>query len=266
MHTKEEIMAAFGRFLDILDELREKCPWDRKQTNDSLRPNSIEEVFELSDAIIAHDTNNICKELGDVLLHVAFYAKIAQEKREFDMKDVCDRLCEKLIYRHPHVFGQAKADTAGEVSKNWEQLKMSEKDGNKTILSGVPSSLPSLIKAYRMQEKAANVGFDWTNRDDVWDKVDEELMEFKTEMERGNNADAEKEFGDILFSIVNAGRHYGINPDNALEMTNRKFRHRFNYIEEQSKKSGRNLRDMTLAEMDCLWNEAKERERNGENS
>lgn len=257
MHTKEEILVAFGRFLDVLDELREKCPWDRKQTNDSLRPNSIEEVFELSDAIVAGDTNNICKELGDVLLHVAFYAKIAQEKGQFDMKDVCDRLCEKLIYRHPHVFGEAKAETAGEVSKNWEQLKMSEKDGNKTILSGVPSSLPSLIKAYRMQEKAANVGFDWQNRDDVWDKVGEELLEFKAELECGDAVNAEKEFGDFLFSIVNAGRLYGINPDNALEQTNKKFRRRFNYVEEQSKKTGRDLRDMTLAEMDRFWNDAK---------
>lgn len=257
MHTKEEILVAFGRFLDVLDELREKCPWDRKQTNNSLRPNSIEEVFELSDAIVAGDTNNICKELGDVLLHVAFYAKIAQEKGQFDMKDVCDRLCEKLIYRHPHVFGEAKAETAGEVSKNWEQLKMSEKDGNKTILSGVPSSLPSLIKAYRMQEKAANVGFDWQNRDDVWDKVGEELLEFKAELECGDAVNAEKEFGDFLFSIVNAGRLYGINPDNALEQTNKKFRRRFNYVEEQSKKTGRDLRDMTLAEMDRFWNDAK---------
>ncbi len=257
MHTKEEILGAFGRFLDVLDELREKCPWDRKQTNDSLRPNSIEEVFELSDAIVAGDTNNICKELGDVLLHVAFYAKIAQEKGQFDMKDVCDRLCEKLIYRHPHVFGEAKAETAGEVSKNWEQLKMSEKDGNKTILSGVPSSLPSLIKAYRMQEKAANVGFDWQNRDDVWDKVGEELLEFKAELECGDAVNTEKEFGDFLFSIVNAGRLYGINPDNALEQTNKKFRRRFNYVEEQSKKTGRDLRDMTLAEMDRFWNDAK---------
>lgn len=257
MHTKEEILVAFGRFLDVLDELREKCPWDRKQTNDSLRPNSIEEVFELSDAIVAGDTNNICKELGDVLLHVAFYAKIAQEKGQFDMKDVCDRLCEKLIYRHPHVFGEAKAETAGEVSKNWEQLKMSEKDGNKTILSGVPSSLPSLIKAYRMQEKAANVGFDWQNRDDVWDKVGEELLEFKAELECGDAVNAEKEFGDFLFSVVNAGRLYGINPDNALEQTNKKFRCRFNYVEEQSKKTGRDLRDMTLAEMDRFWNDTK---------
>lgn len=250
-------MAAFGRFLDVLDELREKCPWDRKQTNESLRANSIEEVFELSDALIADDTTNICKELGDVLLHVAFYAKIASEKGQFDIKDVCDRLCEKLIYRHPHVFGTAVAETAGEVSKNWEQLKMNEKGGNKTILSGVPVSLPSLIKAYRMQEKAANVGFDWDNRDDVWAKVNEELAELKVELDRGDKVKAEKEFGDYLFSLVNIARFYGINPDNALELTNRKFRNRFNYVEEHSIKLGMNLKDMTLEQMDVLWNEAK---------
>lgn len=257
MSTREEKMAAFGRFLDVLDELREKCPWDRKQTNESLRANSIEEVFELSDAIIADDTTNICKELGDVLLHVAFYAKIASEKGRFDIKDVCDRLCEKLIYRHPHVFGTAVAETAGEVSKNWEQLKMSEKGGNKTILSGVPVSLPSLIKAYRMQEKAANVGFDWDNRDDVWAKVNEELAELKVELDKGDKVKAEKEFGDYLFSLVNIARFYGINPDNALELTNKKFRSRFNYVEEQTVRQGMNLKDMTLEQMDILWNEAK---------
>lgn len=260
MHSRSEIMEAFGRFLDILDELREKCPWDRKQTNESLRPNSIEEVFELSDAIVADDTQNICKELGDVLLHVAFYAKIAQEKRQFDMKDVCDRLCEKLIYRHPHVFGEAKAETAGEVSRNWEQLKMQEKDGNKRVLSGVPTSLPSLIKAYRMQEKAANVGFDWETRQEVWAKVHEELQELMVEMEKADFENMEKEYGDFLFSLVNAGRLYGINPDNALELTNKKFRNRFNYIEEYSIRIGRDLKDMTLAEMDCLWNKVKEQE------
>ena len=257
MHSREEILDAFGRFLDVLDELRVKCPWDRKQTNNSLRPNTIEECFELSDALVADDTQNICKELGDVLLHVAFYAKIAQEKRQFDMKDVCDRLCDKLIYRHPHVFGDAVAETAGEVCKNWEQLKMTEKDGNKTILSGVPSSMPSLIKAYRMQEKAANVGFDWDKKEDVWEKVREEIAEVETEMQRGDKAAMEKEFGDLLFSLVNAARLYGINPDNALEMTNAKFRRRFGYVEEHSVGQGRNLKDMTLQEMDALWNDAK---------
>ena len=257
MHSREEILDAFGRFLDVLDELREKCPWDRKQTNSSLRPNTIEECFELSDALVADDTQNICKELGDVLLHVAFYAKIAQEKQQFDMKDVCDRLCDKLIYRHPHVFGEAVAETAGEVCKNWEQLKMTEKDGNKTVLSGVPNSMPSLIKAYRMQEKAANVGFDWENKEDVWAKVKEEIAEVEEEMKNNNAVNLEKEFGDLFFSLVNASRLYGINPDNALELTNNKFRSRFNYVEERSIGQGRNLRDMSLKEMDALWNEAK---------
>lgn len=258
MHNREEILASFGRFLDVLDELREKCPWDRKQTNQSLRPNTIEECFELCDAIVADDTQNICKELGDVLLHVAFYAKIAAEKQQFDMKDVCDRLCEKLIYRHPHVFGEAVANTAGEVCKNWEQLKMTEKDGNKTVLSGIPNSMPSLIKAYRMQEKAANVGFDWEKKEDVWEKVREEIAEIEAEMAKGDKENCEKEFGDLLFSLVNAARLYGINPDNALEMTNAKFRRRFGYVEENSLGQGRNLRDMTLEEMDTLWNKAKE--------
>ena len=258
MHNREEILASYGRFLDVLDELREKCPWDRKQTNQSLRPNTIEECFELCDAIVADDTQNICKELGDVLLHVAFYAKIAAEKQQFDMKDVCDRLCEKLIYRHPHVFGEAVANTAGEVCKNWEQLKMTEKDGNKTVLSGIPNSMPSLIKAYRMQEKAANVGFDWEKKEDVWEKVREEIAEIEAEMAKGDKENCEKEFGDLLFSLVNAARLYGINPDNALEMTNAKFRRRFGYVEENSLGQGRNLRDMTLEEMDTLWNKAKE--------
>ena len=257
MHSRDEILDAFGRFLDVLDELREKCPWDRKQTNSSLRPNTIEECFELSDALIADDTQNICKELGDVLLHVAFYAKIASEKQQFDMKDVCDRLCDKLIYRHPHVFGEAVAETAGEVCKNWEQLKMTEKDGNKSLLSGVPNSMPSLIKAYRMQEKAANVGFDWEKKEDVWAKVKEEIAEVEAEMEKGNAADMEKEFGDLLFSLVNASRLYGINPDNALEQTNNKFRSRFNYVEQNTIKQGCGLREMSLEEMDALWNEAK---------
>lgn len=261
MHSRSEILVSFERFLDVLDELREKCPWDRKQTNSSLRPNTIEEVYELSDALVADDTQNICKELGDVLLHVAFYAKIAQEQEQFDIKDVCDRLCEKLIYRHPHVFGTAKAETAGEVCKNWEQLKRTEKDGNKSLLSGVPVSMPSLIKAYRMQEKAANIGFDWDKKEEVWNKVDEELGELRTEMEKGDKENMQKEFGDFLFSLVNAARLYDINPDTALEQTNSKFRRRFNYIEERSKVMGRNLPDMTLAEMDSLWNEAKAKER-----
>lgn len=258
MHSRNEILAAFSRLLDVLDELREKCPWDRKQTNLSLRPNTIEECYELSDALVADDVPNICKELGDVLLHVAFYAKIAGEKQQFDMKDVCDRLCEKLIYRHPHVFGTVKAETAGEVCKNWEQLKMTEKDGNKSLLSGVPVSMPSLIKAFRMQEKAANIGFDWEEKSEVWAKVREEIAEVEQEMIRGDRQNLEKEFGDLLFSLVNAARLYNINPDNALEQTNNKFRRRFNYVEEHSLRQGRNLKDMSLSEMDELWNRAKQ--------
>ena len=257
MHNRKEIIESFSRFLDVLDELREKCPWDRKQTNQSLRPNTIEECYELSDALVADDTPNICKELGDVLLHVAFYAKIATEKGQFDMKDVCDRLCDKLIYRHPHVFGDVVAETAGEVCKNWERLKMTEKDGNKSILSGVPNSMPSLIKAYRMQEKAANVGFDWEKKEDVWNKVREEIAEVECEMKRGDNVNLEKEFGDLLFSLVNAARLYDVNPDNALELTNNKFRNRFTYIENRSREQGRNLKEMSLEEMDELWNESK---------
>lgn len=261
MHNRNEMMEAFGRFLDVLDELREKCPWDRKQTNESLRPNSIEEVYELSDALVADDTQNICKELGDVLLHVAFYAKIASEKGQFDIADVCNRLCDKLVYRHPHVFGTVKAETAGEVCKNWEQLKMSEKGGNKSILSGVPVSMPSLIKAFRMQEKAANVGFDWDTKEDVWAKVREEIAELQVEFDKGDVVNSEKELGDLLFSIVNVARKYGINPDNALEQTNSKFRRRFNYVEEHSLGQGMDIRDMTLAQMDALWDEAKEIEK-----
>ena len=257
MHTRKEQMEAFGRFLDILDELREKCPWDRKQTNESLRPNTIEETYELCDALMRDDKNDICKELGDVLLHVAFYAKIGSETDDFDMKDVCDRLCEKLIFRHPHVFGDVKAETAGQVSENWEQLKLKEKDGNKTVLSGVPAALPSLIKAYRIQDKARNVGFDWEEREQVWDKVKEEIREFQTEVDHMDKEKAEAEFGDVMFSLINAARLYQINPDNALEQTNQKFINRFNYVEAHSIKEGKNLHDMTLEEMDKLWNEAK---------
>lgn len=250
-------MEAFGRLLDILDELRVKCPWDRKQTNESLRPNTIEETMELADAIMGEDTEKIRKELGDVLLHIVFYAKIGDEKGQFDIADVCDALCEKLIYRHPHVFGDEKADTAAQVLKNWELIKMSEKDGNKMVLSGVPRSLPSLIKAERVQEKAANVGFDWQKREEVWDKVKEELAEVEAELRGNDEADREKEFGDLFFSLVNAARLYGVRPDNALERTNRKFIARFNYIEEKANEQGRHINELTLAEMDELWNEAK---------
>lgn len=257
MHSKEEKMEAFGRFLDVLDELRVKCPWDKKQTNESLRSNTIEEVYELSDALMRGDKKDTCKELGDVLLHVAFYAKIASETGDFDIKDVCDKLCEKLIFRHPHVFGQVQADTAEKVSENWEQLKLKEKEGNQSVLSGVPASLPSLIKAYRIQDKARNVGFDWEKKEQVWDKVKEELGEWETEIARMDKEKAEAEFGDFLFSIINAARLYGINPDNALEQTNQKFIRRFNYLEDHTLKQGRNLQDMTLEEMDAYWNQAK---------
>lgn len=257
IHNRKEQMEAFGRFLDILDELREKCPWDRKQTNESLRPNTIEETYELCDALMRDDKDDICKELGDVLLHVAFYAKIGSETGDFDMKDVCDRLCEKLIFRHPHVFGDVKVETAGQVSEKWEQLKLKEKNGNKTVLSGVPAALPSLIKAYRIQDKARNVGFDWEEREQVWEKVKEEIKEFQAEVGQMDKDKAEAEFGDVMFSLINAARLYKINPDNALERTNRKFINRFNYLEAHTIKEGKSLHDMTLEEMDVLWNEAK---------
>ena len=257
MHTREEKMKAFGRFLDILDELRVKCPWDKKQTNESLRPNTIEEVYELCDALIHDDKKNICKELGDVLLHVAFYAKIGEETGDFDMADVCTLLSDKLVFRHPHVFGDTTAETAGQVSQNWEQIKLKEKDGNKTVLSGVPSALPSLIKAYRIQDKARNVGFDWSEREQVWDKVKEEINEFQTEVTNMDDDKAEAEFGDLMFSLVNAARLYHINPDNALERTNQKFIRRFTFVEEHSIRQGRPLKEMSLEEMDTLWNEAK---------
>jgi tetrapyrrole methylase family protein / MazG family protein len=261
MHTKEEKIEAFGHLLDIMDNLREKCPWDRKQTFDSLRPNSIEEVYELSDAILKRDMPNVAKELGDVLLHIVFYAKMGSENGDFDIKDVCDKLCDKLIYRHPHVYGDAKAETAGDVIKSWEQLKIHEKGGNESVLSGVPESLPSVIKAYRIQDKARNVGFDWNKKEQVWDKVHEEFDELQTEIGKMDKENAEKEFGDLFFSIINAARLYHINPDTALELTNRKFINRFNYLEAQTIKQGRNLTDMSLEEMDKYWNEAKKIEK-----
>ena len=261
MSTKEEKLAAFGRLLDVMDTLREKCPWDRKQTYESLRPNTIEETFELCDALIKHNTKEICKELGDVLLHVVFYAKIGSEEGDFDIADICNKLCDKLIFRHPHVYGEAEAQSAGEVSLLWEQVKQKEKDGNKTVLSGVPDSLPSLIKAYRIQDKARNVGFDWQKREDVWDKVHEEVDELRAELEKDDKENSTNEFGDLLFSLINASRLYGINPDNALERTNRKFISRFTYVEERAKEQGRELKDMPLEEMERLWNEAKQKGR-----
>lgn len=257
MHTREEKLEAFGRLLDVLDTLREKCPWDRKQTNESLRPNTIEETYELCDALINNDTMNICKELGDVLLHVCFYAKIGSEQEQFDIADVCNKLCDKLIYRHPHVYGDSVAESSGDVVKSWEQLKLKEKDGNKTLLSGVPASLPSLIKAYRIQDKARNVGFDWEKKEDVWNKVKEEIEEYQAEIDKMDQEKATDEFGDLLFSLINAARLYHINPDNALERTNQKFIRRFNYVEQQTLKQERSLKDMTLEDMDSLWNEAK---------
>lgn len=257
MHTKEEKLEAFGRLLDVLDTLREKCPWDRKQTNESLRTNTIEEVYELCDALMKDQPQEICKELGDVIMHVVFYSRIAQEKELFDIADVLNKQCDKLIFRHPHVYGDTVAESAGDVLKSWEQIKLKEKDGNKSVLSGVPSALPSLIKSYRVQEKAANVGFDWEKKEDVWKKVKEEIAEFEAEVGNMDKEKATSEFGDVIFSLVNAARLYHINPDNALERTNQKFIRRFNYVEEHSIKAGKNLNEMSLEEMDLLWEEAK---------
>ena len=237
--------------LDIMDTLREKCPWDRKQTFDSLRQNTIEEAFELATAISQHDMNEISKELGDVLLHVVFYAKMGSETGDFDIADVCNKISDKLIFRHPHVYGEAAAKNAEEVSHLWEQVKLKENGGNKTVLGGIPDSLPSLVKAYRIQDKVANVGFDWEKKEDVWAKVKEEIAEFE-------EYPSEAELGDILFALINAARLYKLKPDNALEQTNLKFIRRFNYVEGKAKGLGKELKDMTLAEMDALWNEAKE--------
>ncbi len=266
IHTREQQLKAFERLLDVLDELRVKCPWDKKQTNESLRPNTIEETYELCDALMKDDANEICKELGDVLLHVAFYAKIGAEKGDFDIADVCNRLCDKLIFRHPHVFPPTDTEsskpmpsikTEKQVSDQWEQLKQKEKDGNKTVLSGVPNALPSLVKAYRIQDKARHVGFDWEEREQVWSKVKEEITEFENEVKNMDQQKAEEEFGDVLFSLINASRLYHINPDNALEKTNQKFIKRFTYLETKAKEMNKPLTEMTLAEMDEIWNEAK---------
>ncbi|MDR1516496.1 MAG: nucleoside triphosphate pyrophosphohydrolase [Dysgonamonadaceae bacterium] len=257
MTTREQKLEAFGRLLDIMDELRLKCPWDKVQTNESLRANTIEETYELCEAILNGDDEEIKKELGDLLLHVVFYSKIGEEKGAFDVGDVCNQISEKLIFRHPHVFGEAQADSAGMVEKSWEQIKLKEKGGNKTVLEGVPSALPSIVKAYRIQDKARNVGFDWNKREDVWNKVSEELGELKAEIARMDEDNTEAEFGDLLFSIINAARLYNVNPDNALERTNRKFIYRFNYLEKTAKENGRKLKDMTLDEMETIWQEAK---------
>ena len=284
MSSKQEKTEAFGRLLEVLNVLRAECPWDRKQTEHSLRPNTIEEVFELSDAIIKQDVQNVCKELGDVLLHVCFYARIFEEQGGFDIKDVCNQLVDKLIYRHPHVYrpnqigkmcpkpisqesrdeGTGTAEdnevTSELVVENWEKLKLKEKNGNKSVLAGVPDALPSLIKAYRIQDKTHNVGFDWENCEDVWEKVHEEIDELKKELSECNHDNAVAEYGDFLFSMINVARHYHINPDTALERTNLKFAKRFNYIEEQCKRQGKDLSELSLIEMDELWNEAKKKE------
>lgn len=294
MHSKEEKLAAFGRLLDVQDRLRIECPWDRKQTFESLRPNTIEETFELCDALMKRDYKNIKKELGDVLEHVMFYSIIGREDEEFDICDVCNQEADKLMFRHPFInwreegnwtvanpdmyineAGQvvyketqqeepddaSRPSTASAVEKTWEQIKQQEKDGNERVLSGVPDALPSLIKAYRIQDKARNVGFDWKEKEDVWDKVHEELEELKAELAKGDKENSTRELGDFLFSVINAARLYKLNPDNALEMTNQKFIRRFNYVEDHSLKQGKSLKDMTLEEMDKLWDEAKRQEK-----
>ena len=308
MHTKEEKLAAFSRLLDVQDRLRLQCPWDKKQTFESLRPNTIEETFELCDALMKRDYKDIKKELGDVLEHVMFYSIIGREDGEFDICDVCNQEADKLMFRHPFInwneegewsvsnpdmyinengqvvykeekcesedsasdddqnsfvkAGSVKPKTSTAVEKTWEQIKQQEKDGNERVLSGVPNALPSLIKAYRIQDKARNVGFDWKNKEDVWDKVQEELDELKIELAKEDKENSTKELGDFLFSVINAARLYKLNPDNALEHTNQKFIRRFNYVEDHTLKKGKNLKDISLVEMDQLWNEAKSLEKN----
>ncbi len=257
MNTREEKLEAFGKLLDIMDELREKCPWDREQTLESLRNLTIEETYELADAIIENDLDEIRTELGDIMLHIVFYAKIGAEKKSFDIKDVLDAVNTKLVYRHPHVFGDREVSGTGEVISNWEELKLKENNGNKRVLGGVPNSLPALIKAHRVQDKARAVGFDWANRDDIWQKVEEEIEEVRHEIAGGDPVRMEKEFGDLLFSVVNAARLFGIEPESALERTNKKFISRFNYIEEQARQKSVPLKELGLTEMDKLWEEAK---------
>lgn len=257
-HTKKEKLAEFERLLDIMKRLRAECPWDSVQTFESIRSNTVEETYELSDAILAKDMQEIKKELGDLLLHIVFYSEMGSETDDFDIYDVCKAINEKLIFRHPHIFGNV--DVNGDTTKvleNWENLKLKEKGGNKTVLGGVPASLPTLIKAYRIQEKAASVGFDWEYREQVWDKAKEEIAEFQAEINQQDSDKMEAEFGDVLFSMVNAARLYGINPDTALERTNKKFIQRFNYLEAETIAQGRNLKEMTLAEMDEIWEKAK---------
>lgn len=254
----EKKLEAFKRTLEVLDRLREECPWDRKQTNESLRPLTIEECYELTDAIIAENDEELKIELGDVLLHILFYAKIAEEKKKFNIGNVCNSLCDKLIYRHPHIFSSAEAKNSEDVEKNWAILKLRE-GKNKTTLGGVPKSLPSLIKAWRIQDKARSVGFDWNKKEDVWEKVKEEIAEVEAEIKQDSpTLDLEKEFGDLMFSIINAARLYGVNPENALERTNQKFINRFNYIESKASEQGKFVKELTLEEMEELWCEAKQ--------
>ncbi|MDE6655183.1 MAG: nucleoside triphosphate pyrophosphohydrolase [Muribaculaceae bacterium] len=257
MHDRKEKTEALGRVLDTLDILRVKCPWDAKQTNESLRPNTIEETYELAQALLDDDNKNICKELGDVLLHILFYSKIGEEKGAFDIADVADALNNKLIFRHPHVFGTIHVEDSHEVEQNWEQIKLKEKDGNRSVLDGVPQALPSLVKAFRIQEKAANAGFDWESPADVWEKVGEEYAEVQTEIDAHDHTHLEEEFGDLLFAVINAARLYKVNPENALERSNRKFIRRFNYIESHAREEGLNVKDLTLDQMEALWQEAK---------
>jgi XTP/dITP diphosphohydrolase len=261
MNNRQQQLAAFDRLLTVMDELREKCPWDRKQTFESLRQNTIEETYELASALIQNDMNEISKELGDVLLHVVFYAKIGSEQGAFDIADVCNKIADKLIFRHPHVYGEFAANNAKEVCEMWEQVKLKEKGGNKTVLAGIPDALPALVKAYRIQDKVANVGFDWEKREDVWAKVKEEIAEFEAEVENMDEDKATEEMGDLFFALVNAARLYNVRPDNALEKTNAKFIRRFNYVEQKAKEKGLSLKEMTLDEMEALWQEAKTSEK-----
>ncbi len=281
MHTREEKLEKFGRLLDIMDKLRAECPWNHAQTIDTLRPMTVEEVYELSDAVLSHNEDELKKELGDVLLHIVFYSKIAQEEGRYDIGDVLDKICEKMVFRHPHVFSDVKASDAKTVSENWEMMKTKEKGGNRRVLSGVPNSMPSVLKAFAMQDKARGVGFDWEEKSQVWEKVKEEMGEFQAELDamdaEQGHADksvctpsedaspafraaydrAEEELGDFMFATINAGRLYGINPDTALNRACEKFRRRFTYLEEQTLRKGRSLHDMTLAEMDAIWDEGK---------
>lgn len=261
MKDQEKKKEAFADLLDIITTLRVECPWDRKQTMETLRALSIEEVYELGDAILAGDMVEVKKELGDLLMHIVFYAQIGEEQQAFDIADVLNGICEKLKYRHPHIYGEVKVKNAEEVLQNWEQLKLKEKGRKHKVLEGVPLSLPALVKAYRIQDKARGAGFDWKHKEEVWDKVKEELGEFEAELARADQEKMEEEFGDFLFSVINAARLYGINPENALEKTNRKFISRFSYVEDRAKEEGKTLQEMSLEEMEIFWQEAKKKEK-----